>query len=84
MHCFFFRAPFVPLISVVSGYNFAQERKKKQSPVFFEKFADQNTKGFLKKRNMYLEGENNERLSRMPKWTQMFCMDLIKEKWLKH
>ena len=48
---------------------------KKWSPIFFGKFADQNTKGsFWKKRNVHLEGENNERLSRMPKWTQMFCV----------
>jgi len=43
---------------------------------FFGKFADQNTKGFFlkKKRNVHLEGENNERLSQMPKWTRMYCM----------
>jgi len=27
---------------------------------------------FLKKINVHLESENNERLSQMPKWTQMF------------
>ena len=43
---------------------------------FFGKFADQNTKGFFlkKKRNVHLEGENNERLYQMPKWTRMYCM----------
>jgi len=39
-------------------------------------------KGLLK--NVCLEGENNERLSRIPKWTRMFCMDPIKEQLLKH
>jgi len=33
---------------------------------------------------VYLEDKNNEGLSRRPKQTQMFCMDLIKEQFLKH
>ena len=34
-------------------------------------------KGFLKKENVYLESENNEGLSQIPKWAWMFFIDLI-------
>jgi len=83
----FFHAPFVPLKSIVSGYNFALDSnffyKKTKTNMLLKgndrQFSLENSriktrKFFWKKRNVHLEGENKERLSRMPKWTQTFCM----------
>ena len=60
-----------------------KRKKRKWSPVFFGKFTNQNTKGFFrKKRNVHLKSENNERFSRMPKWTQMFVwLDKKSNRW---
>ena len=44
-----------------------------QPLVLFGNFVDRNTtKMFFYKKNVYLEDENNEGLSRIPKWTQVF------------
>ena len=86
---FFFRAHF-DFLCVVSDYNFVQDSNLFSKTNMLLKgtttstprkfYRSKHNKRFFwkRKKNVYLEDENNEGLSQIPKWTWMFSNGLDK------